>query len=495
MSGLLLGVDIGTSSSKGALTRSDGTIVATASRAHETSYPRPGWAEHDAENVWWRDFVAITDELLAEADDDIAAVGTSGIGACLVPADAGGAPLRPAILYGVDTRATVEIDELTRRYGDDEIMARCGSPLTTQAVGPKLAWLARHEPEVAAKTRRMFMASSYLAYQLTGSYILDHHSASQADPLYDTGEQAWISEWAADIAPGLELPSLAWPGDIVGAVTSEAAAATGLPAGTPVVAGTIDAFAEATSVGVRAPGDVMVMYGTTMFLIHITDARRRSETMWSTLGVFPGTYTLAAGMATSGAITDWLRELTGGSFAELVEEARRVPRGSEGLLMLPYFAGERTPIFDPDARGVLAGLTLRHGRGHLYRAALEGTAFGVRHNLEAMAEAEDRGKRLVAVGGGVQGGLWTQIVSDVVGRSQEVPTHTLGACYGDALLAGLGAGLVDDASAWNPVASVVEARPEAAAVYDELYHHYRALYEQTSDTAHALACLQYGEGT
>ncbi|MEU6786112.1 FGGY-family carbohydrate kinase [Nonomuraea angiospora] len=477
---MFLGVDIGTSSSKGVLVAPDGTVVATAVREHRTASPRPGWFEHSAQDVWWADFTSIVAEL---ARPDVAAVGLSGIGPCVLPCAQDGTPLRPAILYGVDTRATAEIAAQTSRYGASAILERCGSPLTSQAVGPKLEWLRTHEPEVWARTRRIFMAHSWLAYRLTGAYVLDHHAASQCTPLYDTRTHEWIDDW--DLFPELELPALAWSGDVVGAVTEAAAATTGLPKGIPVVAGTIDAWAEALSVGATSPGDVMLMYGTTMFLVEVLASRAVSPRLWGTVGVSPGTYNLAAGMATSGAVTGWLRDLTGASFESLTAEAAAVGRGAEGLLMLPYFAGERTPLFDPDARGTLIGLTLRHGRGHLYRAALEATAFGVLHNLEAMRAAGGSAKRLVAVGGGTKGGLWTRIVSDVLQQEQVLSTHTVGAAFGDAMLAAQACGV--SGAGWNPVASVVEPDPAAAEDYARLYGLYRDLYDSTAHIAHELA--------
>ncbi|MEW1845367.1 FGGY-family carbohydrate kinase [Nonomuraea angiospora] len=477
---MFLGVDIGTSSSKGVLVAPDGTVVATAAREHRTATPRPGWFEHSAQDVWWADFTSIVAEL---ARPDVAAVGLSGIGPCVLPCAQDGTPLRPAILYGVDTRATAEIAAQTSRYGACAILERCGSPLTSQAVGPKLEWLRTHEPEVWARTRRIFMAHSWLAYRLTGAYVLDHHAASQCTPLYDTRTHEWIDDW--DLFPELELPALAWSGDVVGTVTEAAAAATGLPKGIPVVAGTIDAWAEALSVGATSPGDVMLMYGTTMFLVEVLASRAVSPRLWGTVGVSPGTYNLAAGMATSGAVTGWLRDLTGASFESLTAEAAAVGRGAEGLLMLPYFAGERTPLFDPDARGTLIGLTLRHGRGHLYRAALEATAFGVLHNLEAMRAAGGSAKRLVAVGGGTKGGLWTRIVSDVLQQEQVLSTHTVGAAFGDAMLAAQACGV--SGAGWNPVASVVEPDPAAAEDYARLYGLYRDLYDSTAHIAHELA--------
>jgi xylulokinase len=485
---LLLGIDIGTSSSKGVLATPDGDVVATAERPHRVSMPAPGHVEHDAEEVWWADFVALCQELVAHGTP--AAVCVSGIGACLLPVDASGAPLRPAILYGVDTRATAEIAELRERYGDEALMARTGSVLTTQAVGPKLLWLQRREPEVWAATARFVMASSFAVLRLTGEYVLDHQSASMSDPMYDLEAFAWADDWAEEVAPGLELPRLLWPAEVAGTVTAEAAAVTGLAEGTPVAAGTIDAWSEAASVGVEAPGDCMLMYGTTMFLIAVLSEPRWHPALWGTTGAFPGTRTLSGGMATSGALTGWLRDLVGGvPFSQLVEEAAAVAAGSDGLVVLPYFAGERTPIFDPDARGAVLGLTLSHGRGHLYRALLEATAFGVRHNLEVMGDAA---RRLVAVGGGTRGGLWTQIVSDVTGRPQDVCGQTIGAAYGDARFAGIAAGLVDAGAEWNPVAFCVEPDSSVRDRYDELYGIYRDLYPATREHAHALAAIQRG---
>jgi xylulokinase len=486
---LLLGIDLGTSSSKGVLATPAGEVVATAARPHELSLPRPGWAEHDAESVWWADFVALCRELAG--DSPPAAVCVSGIGPCLLAADASGRPLRPAILYGIDTRATAEIRELTERFGEDAIVERAGSRLTTQAVGPKLLWLRRHEPDVWERTAMLLMASSFAVWRLTGEYVLDHHSASQCDPLYDLGAGSWIPEWASEVAPGLELPRLVWPGEVAGTVTEAAASQTGLAAGTPVAAGTIDAWAEAASVGVRAPGETMLMYGTTMFIVAVVDEVRTHPGLWATNGVAPGTRSLAAGMATSGALTGWLRRIAGDPpFETLVAEAAAAPAGSGGLVVLPYFAGERTPIFDPHARGAVLGLTLSHGRGHLYRALLEATAYGVRHNLETMDEAGGRPERLVAVGGGTRGGLWTQIVSDVCGRPQDLPEHTIGAAYGDALLAGLATGVVEDGARWNPTAATVEPDAGRASLYEELYGIYRELYPATRDHAHRLAEMQ-----
>jgi len=410
------------------------------------------------------------------------------MGPCVLVADSGSVPLRPAILYGVDTRAGEQIERLSAELGSAQILERCGSELSTQAVGPKLAWIAEREPSVAAAARRLFMPSSWLAWNLTGAYILDHHSASQCTPLYDTIAGKWYEPWVELIAPGYELPPLVWPGDVIGTVSDHAASATGLPPGIPVIAGTVDAWTEAVSVGAQNPGDLMLMYGTTMFLVNTIADRLAVPGLWGTVGAFPGTRNLAGGMATSGAITSWLRELFGSpGYPKLAAEAEASGPGAHGLLMLPYFAGERTPIADPDARGIIAGLTIEHGRGDLYRAALEATAMGVRHNVGALRAAGGVVERVVAVGGGTQGTLWTQVVSDVTGLTQLIPRITVGASYGAAFLAASSLAPVD-IDDWNPVATTVEPRP--GVDYDELFELYLSLYHATSDITHALATRQ-----
>ncbi|HYZ29664.1 MAG TPA: FGGY-family carbohydrate kinase [Thermoleophilaceae bacterium] len=486
----MIGVDIGTSSSKGVLVDLDGCLIASAVLEHAVDRPGPGMFEMDG-SVWWDEFVALTRRLLAEQDVDVQAVGVSGMGPCVLLTDEADRPLRPAILYGVDTRSGVQIERLNERYGADEILRRCGSALSSQAAGAKIAWVADEEPEVFARARRLYMPSSFLVRRLTGAYVLDQHSASQCTPLYDTLEQTWYAPWAEEIAFPIELAPLQWPGDAAGTVSADAAAATGLPAGIPVTTGTIDAWSEALSVGAQNVGDLMLMYGTTMFLIHTVPEPLTSPALWGTVGALPGTRNLAGGMATSGAITGWLRELFGSpDYGDLLELAAQAGIGANGLLVLPYFAGERTPLMDPLARGVIAGLTLSHTRGDLYRAALEAIGYGVRHNIEAIEAAGGAIRRIVAVGGGTQGSLWTQLVSDITGRAQEIRAQSIGASYGAAFLAGglvLGRADIDE---WNPVRETVTPRPEAVEPYEELYALYRDLYPRTAETVHALAARQ-----
>ena len=484
----LLGIDIGTASTKAVLARPDGKVVAETRRAHALSLPKPGWAEHDAEAVWWQDVRSVCHELIPMAGAGLSGICVSGIGPCLVPCDGLVRPLRPAILYGIDTRATREIEELERELGSARILERGGSTLSSQAIGPKLMWLRRNEPELWKQADAWYMASSFVVARLTGAYVLDHHSASQCNPLYDLDAGRWASDWIDLVAPGIRFPELVWPCEQVGVVTAEAADLTGLPRGTPVVAGTIDAWAEAVSVGVRREGDLMLMYGSTMFFIQVADHPSRQPLLWTTQGVERGAQTLAAGMSTAGSLTEWVRSLAGSpDWSDLLREAAQVPAGSAGLLLLPYFAGERTPIYDPLARGVVAGLSLSHGRGHLLRAAYEGTGFGVRQILELFAAAAGQPTRVVAVGGGTQSRLWLQIVSDVAGITQQLPRVRVGAAYGDALLAAIGAGLVQEDTDWTAFEGTFEATAAATLAYRELYELYLRLYEETADTVHRLA--------
>jgi xylulokinase len=233
----------------------------------------------------------------------------------------------------------------------------------------------------------------------------------------------------------------------------------------------------------------MVMYGSTMFFVQPIDAPAPTARLWCTVGIEPGTWSLAGGMATSGSVTDWLRGITGLDFDALQAEARESPPGAHGLLMLPYFAGERTPYFDPRARGVIAGLTLSHTRGDLFRAALEATAYGVRQHLDLFAELGAAPAELVAVGGGTAGGLWTQIVTDVTGREQRLPKVTIGAAYGDALLAARAVGLATPDAVWAEADAVTRPNEATRRVYDRIYREYLHLYRTSIETVHALADL------
>lgn len=508
MGKLLLGIDIGTYSSKGVLCRPDGTILAESRADHEMAIPKPGYAEHDADGVWWSDFRKIAKELSGKvpAGDEIAAVGVSAIGACVLPVDEKGRPLRPGILYGVDTRAVSQIEELEKKYSRESLVEFGGTRLTTQAIGPKILWIKQIEPEIYRKTSKFITSTSYVIYKLTGKYVIDAHTATEFNPLLNIKTVSWDNKFAEDIVSLDKLPEIGWSNEIAGNVTSEAAAETGIPKGTPVNFGAVDALSEAVSVGVVDSGELMIMYGSTAFFIFLIEKPVPTNELWLEAGAFKGQYEYSAGLSTSGSATTWFRDQFGkelllaessrgkNAYAVLAEEAVASPVGANGLIMLPYMSGERTPIFDPKARGVIAGLSLSHTRGDMYRAVLEGTAFAIRMNLEAMQRAGAKIKHGVAVGGGASNELWLQMVSDVSGIPQLLPEKTIGASYGDAFLAGLAVGAIENVdnlkNNWVKIKREIHPDMEKKKVYDYLYLLFKDLYLQSKSVVHQLADMQ-----
>jgi xylulokinase len=362
----LLGIDIGTQGSKGVIVARDGTNLASASVEHGVSMPRAGWAEHDADVVWWGDFVQLTRRLLYEAQIDprqIAAIGTCALSPDMLPLDSDGRPLRPGMLYS-DTRAGVEIAAMNQQLG-----LAPESALTAEDVGPKIAWFRAHEPERWQRTRKIVSANSYLVARLTGNYTTDYTTAGGFRPFYDPVQQSWDPNVCAKCdVPAAYLPEVQDASDIAGSVTALAAAETGLAEGTPVIVGSEDFPAEAVSTGVADKGGVIVSYGTAMVVLGFAERQLSCPGLWSGPGMcgvltrlYDGLYCVVGSMATSAAPTRWFRdnfgqterraeqELGVNAYQVLGLEADGVPPGADGLVVLPYFNGERSPIYDHQA--------------------------------------------------------------------------------------------------------------------------------------------------
>ena len=500
----LLGVDIGTYSSKGVLVTEDGKIVAMHVVEHGLDMPKPGFFEHDADKVWWHDFVEISRQILDSCGinpNDILAIGTSAIGSCVLPIDKDGNALRPGILYGIDTRASREIEELNHILGEEKIFDSNGSYLTSQASGPKILWIRNNEPEIYAKTRYFLTSEAYLVYKLTDKASIDIYTAGGYSPLFDPIKKEWLRERGKYITPIENLPDIYWPGEIVGNVTRNAASLTGLAEGTPVIAGTTDAAAEAVSAGVSQVGDMMVMFGSSIFFILKTAQLKKTSKFWSSNFVEVDSFAFLGGMSTSGSLTRWFRdqfgqpeineEKAGGenAYAALAKLATVSAPGANGLIALPYFEGERTPLHDAHACGMFFGLSLKHTRADLYRAILESIAYGIRHNLEEMRQEGVQAHRILAVGGGTRNPAWMQIVSDVAGINMEIPAQQIGASYGDAFMAGIGAGVFTDyrqIHQWIKLDQEIIPDQGNASIYDLNYSIYRDLYDQTANLMHKL---------
>ena len=508
MGWLLLGIDIGSYSSKGVLCRTDGGIIAETRVPHGISFPKPGYAEHDAEKIWWGDFVTITKTLIEKVPpgEKIASVGVSGVGACVLPVDRYDKPLRPAILYGIDARTTTQIEYLENTYSREALTVFGGARLSSQSAGPKILWIKQNEPDIYRQAEKFITSTTYIIHKLTGFYVIDRHAASYFNPLLNIRSLEWDTKFASEIVEINKLPNLGWSDKIAGEVNATAAKETGIPESTLVTYGALDGLAEGISVGVINPGDLMIMYGsTTGFYLPVKNPLPTNE-LWMVAGALKGHYAFAGGLATSGTATTWFRDQFGldllgeevkngpNAYAALAAEAALSPPGANGLLMLPYLSGERTPLFDTKARGIIAGFSLSHTRGDMYRALLEGTAHAIRSNLDAMRKAGAEINHVIAVGGGVSNQLWLQVVSDVCGISQVVPEKTIGACYGDAFMAGLAIGVVGGLYAlkrnWVKVSRKITPDARKKARYDQYYQLFMDLYTQSKEVIHRLADLQ-----
>lgn len=506
MEPLLLGVDLGTSSVKGVLVAASGELIAKAERTHSVSMPRAGWMEHDAEEVWWQGFVTVVRDLLQTTGVDsrrIAGVGCSAIGPCIVPVDEAGRPLRPAILYGVDGRASREIELMKGRLKEGEALVVTANPITTQSVLPKAMWIMANEPEVYRRTYLFLDAPGYIVFRLTGVPSLDLFSAATGG-LVDihTLSKSPRMFAAAGVNQGL-FPEPAWPSTVVGTVTEEGARTSGLAPGTPVVSGTCDAAAESLGAGMTDEGEVTLIYGTTAVVLICAGRPVANPTLFGGPYCLPGRYVLGGATAAAGALTSWYRDNFGAAavreaaesgrnaYEVLYEKGSKVPPGSEGLVVLPYFSGARTPLNDGQARGVILGLTLRHTGYHLYRALLESVGYEVRHHFEAMRDSGVVARSVRAVGGGTRNPLWTQVVSDITGLSQVCVSNPMGAPLGAAYLAGLGVGAVEGVEplkhAWVRVQRTVWPDPANRVTYERLYRVYREAYAATRRLCHALA--------
>ena len=490
-----LGIDIGTYESKGVITDAAGRVLAEAAHPHRMLVPQPGWAEHRPDADWWGDFVFLARALLDQsglAPGRIAAIAVSAIGPCMLPVDADGRPLMNGILYGVDTRAAEEIGLLNDSLGRDAIFALGANDLSSQSVGPKILWLRRQRPELFDRTATILTSTSYIVLRLTGERVIDRHTAAHFSPLYDIAATDWTEALTDGIVGRDRLPRLGWTTEIAGHVTAEAAAETGLAQGTPVTFGTIDAAAEAVSVGVHDAGQLMMMYGSSIFTIAVTDRLLGIPGLFAAPWLFAGQHASMAGVPTSGTLTHWLRDQMARelpretAFATLTAEAAQSEPGARGLILLPYFSGAGTPVSDPAACGMLFGLNLTHGRGDIMRATLEGIAMATRQILETWRAAGLPVAEARAVGGGTKNAVWLQATSDYGGLRQQVCTRTTGAAYGDAFLAAVAVGAAErgDITRWNAVARTVE--PVGRPMQEARYRQFRALYEATRAIAHEL---------
>jgi xylulokinase len=471
----LVGLDVGTTGVKALAVTPDGEVVARAERGYELSMPRPGWSEQEPED-WWRAAQAALAELGTE---DVAGIGLSGQMHGLIPLDAAGRVIRPAILWN-DQRTAAECAEIEERIGLERLIELTGNRALTGFTAPKLLWLRAHEPESYARIARICLPKDYVRLRLAGEWATDVADAS-GTLLLDVGARGW----SQDVLGALELPE-EWLPPVL---ESPTAAGRVLPCntvlqGVVVAAGAGDCAAAAVGVGVDRPGPVSIVLGTSgvVFAALPSFAPEPEARVHVFCHAAPGTWHAMGVMLSAAGSLQWLRDIVapGVPFGTLLAEAARWQPGAGGLCFLPYLQGERTPHADPDARGAFVGLQLRHDRGALVRAVLEGVAFGLRDSLELLGVLGVEPQVARISGGGARGEEWLRIVASVLGLPLEVTAVEEGSAYGAALLGGVAGGVFADVAEAVArcvrVGRVVEPEPGWQVAYEDLYERWRALY-------------------
>ncbi|MDW8327108.1 MAG: FGGY-family carbohydrate kinase [Anaerolineales bacterium] len=487
MKPLLLGIDIGTTATKAILCNLEGRILAEAEAPTTLRSPYPAWAEEDPEE-WWQNIPRVVHSCLEKSGrraEEIAAVGVSGMVPTLILLDEAGSVLRPSIQQN-DARSYREIEDFKAQLDEADILRRTGSTITQQSIGPKLLWLRRHEPQSMERARHLMGSYDFIVHRLTGEFSIERNWALESG-LFDLHREDWDDTLLTlSTIERSWLGKVHWPAEAVGQVTTAAAEFTGLAPGTPVVAGSADHIASAFSAGLQMQGDLLVKLGGAGDILYCLETLTVDPRLFLDYHVIPGKFLINGCMAASGSIIKWFRNefAPAFSYAELDAEAEALTPGAEGLILLPYFLGEKTPIFDPQARGLFLGLTLTHRRAHLYRAILEGISFGFYHHLQVLAELGFTATRARVTNGGARSRLWKQITADVLGLPLEQIAHHPGSSLGAAFIAGMGIGAFQD---WDEIERyiTIEATTEPNMAhhtrYQELFYLYRRAYERLKD--------------
>ena len=487
----LVGIDIGTSACKVAVFTPEGRVIAQASRDYAVYYPAPGWAEQDPAD-WWRAACEALREALADIHPaQVAGVGIDGQSWAAVALDGAGEVLCNTPIW-MDTRAADCCRDALDSISAERLFAVCGNPLQPTYTLPKVLWYRAHRPALFARISKILQCNGYIAYRLTGSMTQDV-SQGYGWHCFDMRRATWDAEVlrALALSPAL-LPEIVPCHQVIGRVTARAAAQSGLTEGTPVVAGGLDAACGTLGAGVHLPGQTQEQGGQAGGMSICMQEPVADPRLILSQHVVPGRWLLQGGTVGGGGALRWLSEqlfspqeraARGGEvFAALSALATDVPPGSDGLVFLPYMAGERSPIWDARAKGVYYGLDYAKTRGHLARACMEGVAYALRHNLEVAAQAGAQVGAMHAMGGSANSRVWTQIKADATGHALHVPASDTATTLGAALLAGVGTGVyVDFTEAVRRTVRITRTHtpdPSARPAYDAGYAAYRGLYEQ-----------------
>jgi len=495
VSKFLLAIDVGTSALKAALFSQDGALIGASTQSYEVYYPQPGWVEQKPED-WWRAACAAIRALLHESGvspPDIVGVGIDGQSWSCIPVREDGAVLARTPIW-MDTRAAGICERVVKSVGAERIFSVAGNPFQPSYTTPKILWFRENRPEVYRDAAFFLQSNSFIVHRLTGVFSQDIcqgyglHVFDMAHLCYD---EPFARELGIDLR---KLPPLYACDQVVGGVTREAAALTGLREGTPVVAGGLDAACGTLGAGVYKKGQTQEQGGQAGGMSICLSAPIADPALILSTHVIPGLWLLQGGTVGGGGSLNWMaREFaqpererakaTGGRMFSLLDElAESVPPGAEGVIFLPYLAGERSPIWDPNACGVFFGLSYDKSRAHFFRAALEGAAFALRHNLEVAEHAGVPVEIMHAMGGAANSLLWTQIKADVTGKEILVPDSDAATVRGAAILAGVGVGVY--AGFGEAVEKTVRFTrrhtpdESLAAVYEDAYQTYLEIYRR-----------------
>ncbi len=478
---MLLGLDLGTSSVKALLMAEDGTVLGEGSASYAVRAPRPGWAESTPED-WWGAVLEATGVAVGRRGAEVTALGLSGQMHGVVLVDEPGLPLRPAVIWA-DARSGAELAAYRRL--DEDLGRRLANPPAVGMAGPSLLWLRDHEPDAYTSARWALQPKDWLRMRMTGEVATEPSDAS-ATLLYDLPADDWSYAVVEELGLRTELLAPLIPSArVAGTLEGEAAGDLGLREGLPVAAGAADTAAAMLGTGLLRPGPVQLTVGTggqvvTPKRAPEPDPHGRTHLYRAAL---PGLWYSMAAIQNAGLALEWVRKVLGVSWKEVYEEAFAVPQGSGGVTFLPYLSGERTPRFDPGARGAWTGFGLDHTRGHLLRAALEGVAFALREALEALEDHGITAPELRLAGGGTgggSGGPWRQLLADVLGRPLGLlpdEISSVASARGAAFLAGLASGVYPTAEDTLPLTPEPESviRPGEPA-YETAYERYKELY-------------------
>lgn len=493
---LLLGIDIGTTATKVILIDIEGHVLAETQRPVTLHSPNSNWAEEEPLE-WWHNVCVAVPECLQQAgarSGQIAGVGVSGMVPTTILVDSQGKHIRRSIQQN-DARSHVEIEYFKSHLNEADVFRRTGAAVTQQSIGPKLLWLSRHEPENLERAALVMGSYDYINFLLCGQPSIEQNWALESG-LYNLEKRDWEDDFLAlSKISRQQLPLVHGPSQVIGRLTAEAARATSLLEGTPVVAGSADHVASAFSSGVKENGDLLVKLGGAGDILYSLDRLEVDPRLFIDYHVIPGLYLINGCMASSGSIIKWFRNnlAPGMDYAALDDEAAEIPAGSNGLVLLPYFIGEKTPVFDPLARGVLFGLTLQHQRAHIYRAILEGISFGFHHHLQILSERGLVVNRVRVSNGGARSQVWRQITADVLGLQLEEIAHHPGSSLGAAFVAGIGVGAFADwieIEKYTQVSAITSPDLGRHAKYLQLFDIYRDLYESNNHNFKRLAKIE-----